>query len=82
MAIKSITKMRIAPASPSNSLATAGGTKPSPASWAVIGSIKAVEVRPRDVAREKGIANQQIPPKRYPLAADSGRAAIADCQYD
>ena len=22
------------------------------------------------------------PPKRYPLAADSGLAAMADCQYD
>jgi hypothetical protein len=43
-----------------------------------MGSIKAVEGSPREVAREKGIANQQIPPRRYPLDAEVGLAAIAD----
>jgi hypothetical protein len=60
MAMKSMIKIRAEPASPSKWLATAGGTKPDPASEAVMGSIKAVEVKPSEVAREKGIANQQI----------------------
>jgi hypothetical protein len=59
IAIKSIMRMRIAPVSPSNSKATAGGTKPDPASPEVMGSIRAVEARPREVAREKGMENQQ-----------------------
>jgi hypothetical protein len=56
--MKSIIRMRMAPASPSNSKATAGGTRPFPASVEVIGSIRAVEARPREVARENGMANQ------------------------
>ncbi len=58
--MKSMIKMRTAPTSPSKWEATAGGTKPEPASPESMGSIKAVEVNPRDVARENGIANQQI----------------------
>jgi hypothetical protein len=34
-----------------------------------MGSIKAVEASPREVAKENGMANQQIPPSKYPLAA-------------
>jgi hypothetical protein len=60
MAMKSIIKIRAEPISPSKWVATAGGTKPDPASFAVIGRTKAVEVKPREVARVKGIANQQI----------------------
>mmetsp|Transcript_65755 Transcript_65755/g.73610 ORF Transcript_65755/g.73610 Transcript_65755/m.73610 type:complete len:155 (+) Transcript_65755:157-621(+) len=82
MAMNNITNINTAPAWPSRWYATAGGTNPEPASSTVIGSIKAVEANPREVAREKGIANQQRPPKRYPRAALAGLAAIADCQYD
>mmetsp|Transcript_19182 Transcript_19182/g.43865 ORF Transcript_19182/g.43865 Transcript_19182/m.43865 type:complete len:108 (-) Transcript_19182:1704-2027(-) len=60
MAMKSMIKMRTAPGSPSKCEATAGGTNPDPASFAVMGSINAVEVKPREVARENGMANQQI----------------------
>ena len=63
MAMKSMIKIRTDPASPSKWVATAGGTSPAPASLEVMGSIKAVEVKPREVAREKGMANQQIPPR-------------------
>jgi hypothetical protein len=59
MAMKSITKMRIEPACPRSSVATAGGTNPSPASPEVMGNCKAVDARPSEVARENGIANQQ-----------------------
>jgi len=58
--MKSMIRIRTDPAVPSNSVATAGGTKPAPASPEVMGSINAVEASPRDVAREKGMANQQM----------------------
>jgi hypothetical protein len=57
--MKSIINMRIDPELPSNSEAQAGGTKPLAASSEVMGSIKAVEASPREVARENGMANQQ-----------------------
>ena len=60
MAMKSMIRIKTEPVSPRSSVATAGGTKPEPASEAVMGSCKAVEVKPREVAREKGMANQQI----------------------
>jgi hypothetical protein len=44
--------------------------------------MRAVPVNPKEVAREKGMANQHMPPSKYPLAALEGRAAMADCQYD
>jgi hypothetical protein len=59
MAMKSMIKIRMEPESPRRWLATAGGTRPDPASSAVMGSRRAVEVNPREVAREKGMANQQ-----------------------
>jgi hypothetical protein len=62
--MKSIVRIKIEPVFPKRCVATAGGTSPDPASPAVMGSINAVEARPREVAREKGIANQQIPPRR------------------
>jgi hypothetical protein len=60
MAMKSMIKTKMDPACPRSSEATAGGTKPDPASSAVMGSIRAVEVNPSEVAKEKGMANQQI----------------------
>jgi hypothetical protein len=61
MAVTSMTKMRITPACLGYSVATTGGTDPSPASTEVMGICNAVEGQ---VAREKGIANQQILQKR------------------
>jgi hypothetical protein len=60
MAMNNMIKISTAPVLPRSSVATAGGTKPSPASWDVIGSISAVDANPNDVARENGIENQQI----------------------
>jgi hypothetical protein len=60
MAMKSMIKMRTEPASPRRWVATAGGTNPFPASVLVMGSNKAVDPKPREVARENGIANQHI----------------------
>ena len=57
-----------------------GGTNPDPALLELMRSIRAVEVRPKEVAREKGMANHQTPPSKYPLAVLSGLAAMADCQ--
>ena len=80
MAMKSMIKIKAEPAWPNKWSATAGGTNPEPASLELIGSMSAVDASPKEVAREKGIANQQIPPSKYPLAALAGRAAMADCQ--
>ena len=57
MAIKSMIKMSADPACPSRWSATAGGTNPEPASPELIGSMRAVEASPSEVAKEKGIAN-------------------------
>merc|ERR1719291_498177 len=56
--------MRDAPAPPNKCVATAGGTRPAPASLAVMGSMSAVDARPREVAKENGMENQHIPPRR------------------
>jgi hypothetical protein len=64
MAMKSMIKIKTLPVAPIISVATAGGTRPFPASTLVRGSIRAVDVRPREVARENGMANQQRPPRR------------------
>ena len=69
MAMKSMIKINADPACPSKWSATAGGTRPDPASPALMGSMRAVDVSPNDVARENGIANQHMPPSKYPLAA-------------
>jgi hypothetical protein len=58
--MKSMIRIKIAPESPSKYVATAGGTKPAPASLEVMGSIRAVPDSPMEVARENGIENQQI----------------------
>ena len=55
MAMKSMIKIKAEPACPIKWSATAGGTSPEPASPALIGSMSAVDARPNDVAREKGI---------------------------
>ena len=55
--MKSMIKMRADPACPRRWSATAGGTNPEPASPELIGSMRAVEASPSEVAREKGIAN-------------------------
>jgi hypothetical protein len=60
IAMNSMTRIKAEPTVPINSVATAGGTKPAPASAALIGSCNAVEARPKHVAKEKGMANQQI----------------------
>jgi len=60
IAMNSMMRINAEPAVPSNSVATAGGTNPLPASAALIGSIKAEAARPREVARENGMANQHI----------------------
>ena len=78
--MNNMTKIRKEPVSPSNSVATAGGTNPAPASSALIGNCNATDAKPSDVAKENGIANQQSPPRINPRGADAGFAAIADCQ--
>ena len=45
-------------------VATAGGTRPEPASLFEMGSCQATPARPKDVARAKGIVNQTRPPRR------------------
>jgi hypothetical protein len=78
--MNNMVRIKTDPVLPIKCVATAGGTNPADASLDVMGSIRAVDVNPRDVAREKGIANQQIPPSKYPLEAEVGLAAMADCQ--
>mmetsp|Transcript_4847 Transcript_4847/g.10880 ORF Transcript_4847/g.10880 Transcript_4847/m.10880 type:complete len:252 (-) Transcript_4847:1155-1910(-) len=78
MAIKSMIKMRADPACPSRWSATAGGTSPEPASPELIGSMRAVEASPSEVAKEKGIANLECrrandSPKQVPPSS-TGRA--------
>lgn len=75
--MKSIVSSRMAPNFPISATAVAGGTRPRPASSAVIGRSRARAPRPRDVAREKGTANQTSPPSKYPLCVDVGLAAMA-----
>ena len=80
--MKSIIKMSKHPPVPIRCLATAGGTSPRFDSSAVIGSERATDASPRDVAKENGIANQQRPPSRYPFQDAVGVAASAHCQYE
>jgi hypothetical protein len=60
MAMKTMIKIKADPAGPIKCVATAGGTSPLFASVAVIGNINAAAANPRDVAKENGMANQQI----------------------
>lgn len=75
IAMKSMTNIRAQPAVPSNSEAQAGGTKPLPASSEVMGSMRAVDARPREVAREKGMENQQILETQLMSSKQAGRQA-------
>jgi hypothetical protein len=59
-----------------------GRGTPSPASLKERGRSRARAPRPRDVASVNGMANQQSPPRMYPLYVADGFAAIADIQYD
>ncbi len=61
IAMNSMTKIKAEPTVPINWVTAAGGTKPAPASLALVGSCNAAEARPKhDVAKEKGMANQHI----------------------
>ena len=60
MAMNNMMRINAEPVLPNKCVATAGGTNPDPASPLVMGSMRAVEASPREVARENGMANQQI----------------------
>jgi len=62
MAMKSMMAMAQPPPVPRRCTATAGGTRPAPASVAEMGSWMAVDATPSDDASENGIANQTMPP--------------------
>ena len=63
-AMKSMVAIIAEPGAPKRCVATAGGTRPRPASDAVIGSCRAVDERPMDVASVNGIVNHTRPPRR------------------
>ena len=44
-------------------------------------SMNTVDTRPCDGAREKAVANQQMPLRRWPLAALEKHLTLADLQY-
>ena len=46
----------------------------------MMGSVSAMDTRPNDVAREKGMATQQTPPGTWPLAALEGHMEISYLQ--
>ena len=62
MTMNSMTRITTEPASPSRWLVTVRRTRL--AFPALMGSMNAVNVKPRNVAREKGQANQYMQPRR------------------
>ena len=84
MATTSMIRISTEAASPSRWSASVFGTRPKSASLALMSSTRmnAVDARPSDVAREKRAVNQQVPSRRWPLAAPEGHAMLADLQYD
>lgn len=57
-------RRRMDPPFPIKATAVAGGTRPRPASIALIGRSRASAPRPSDVAKENGTANQTRPPNK------------------
>ena len=56
------------------------GHSPEPLSSRVMGRSRARAARPMVVARVKGMQNHMTPPRRYPVCAAEGLAAMALCQ--
>lgn len=60
-------RRRMDPPFPIEATVVAGGTRPRPASIALIGRSRASAPRPSDVAKENGTTNQTRPPNKKPL---------------
>ena len=69
IAMKSITAIITDPKLPKRCVATAGGTKPLADSSAEIGNCKATAQRPKDVAKAKGMVNQNQATKQVSLVS-------------
>ena len=60
MAVNSLSRISTEPTSPRRWSSTVGGTKLGPAYTALMGSMSAVDARPSDTARKKGLVNQEM----------------------